>query len=46
MPAFSVAVKGCAELMKGKVWGRAVTVVARIHVLVGLLLAVSLLLAL
>ena len=41
--AFPVAVKGCAELMKGRAWERSVTVIARIHVLVGLLLAVSLL---
>ncbi len=44
--AFPLAVKGCWELMKGKAWNSSVTVVARIHVLVGLLLAVSLLLAL
>ncbi len=41
--ALPVAVKGCAELMEGKAWDNSVTVVARIHVLVGLLLAVSLL---
>jgi len=44
--AFPVAVKGCWELMKGKAWDSSVTVVARLHVLVGLLLAVSLLLRL
>jgi 1,4-dihydroxy-2-naphthoate polyprenyltransferase len=44
--AFPVAVKGCWELMKGKAWDASVTIIARIHVLVGLLLAVSLLLRL
>ena len=44
--AFPVAVKGCSELMKGQAWEKSVTVVARVHVLVGLLLAISLLLAL
>jgi 1,4-dihydroxy-2-naphthoate polyprenyltransferase len=44
--AFPVAVRACSELMKGKAWEKSVTVVARVHVLVGLLLAVSLLLAL
>jgi 1,4-dihydroxy-2-naphthoate polyprenyltransferase len=43
--AFPVAAKGCSDLMKGKSWDAAVTVIARIHVLVGLLLAVSLLLS-
>jgi 1,4-dihydroxy-2-naphthoate polyprenyltransferase len=42
--ASPVAVKGCSDLMKGKSWDASVTVIARIHVLVGLLLAVSLLL--
>jgi len=42
--ALPVAVKGCSELVKGKTWDSSVTVVARIHVLVGLLLAISLLL--
>jgi hypothetical protein len=32
--------------MKGKAWEKSVTLVARVHLLVGLLLAVSLLLAL
>lgn len=43
--AIPVAAKGCADLMTGVVWEKSVTVIARIHVLVGLLLAVSLLLA-
>ena len=42
--AFPLAVKGCSELMKGKAWETSVTVIARIHVLVGLLLTVSLIL--
>jgi 1,4-dihydroxy-2-naphthoate polyprenyltransferase len=42
--AFPVAARGCMELMDGKAWEKSVTVVARIHVLVGLLLALSLLL--
>jgi len=42
--ALPFAVKGCSELVKGRAWERSVTIVARIHVLVGLLLAVSLLL--
>jgi len=44
--AFPVAAKGCSELMRGKAWDKSVTVIARIHVLVGLLLTVSLLLRL
>jgi len=44
--AFPVALKGCSELMKGKKWEKSVTVIARIHVLVGLILAASLLLPL
>jgi len=44
--AFPVAVKGCSDLMKGKAWETSVAVIARIHVLVGLLLAVSLFLTL
>ena len=43
--ALPVAAKGCSDLMKGDAWDKSVTVIARIHVLVGLLLAVSLLLA-
>jgi 1,4-dihydroxy-2-naphthoate octaprenyltransferase len=42
--AFPVAVWGCMRLMEGRAWDQSVTVVARIHVLVGLLLALSLLL--
>lgn len=42
--AFPVAVKSCSQLLKGKAWDTSVTAVARIHVLVGLLLTVSLLL--
>ena len=42
--AFPVAVEGCWKLVRGDGWESAVTVVARIHVLVGLLLAASLLL--
>jgi len=42
--AFPVAARGCVELMGGKAWEKSVTVVARIHALVGLLLALSLLL--
>jgi 1,4-dihydroxy-2-naphthoate polyprenyltransferase len=42
--ALPVAVKGCSDLMKGKAWETSVTVIARIHVLVGLILTVSLLL--
>lgn len=41
--ALPVAAKGCADLMRGSSWEKSVTVIARIHVLVGLLLAVSLL---
>ncbi len=40
--ALPVAVKGGSDLMKGKSWERSVPIVARVHVLVGLLLAVSL----
>ena len=44
--ALPVAGKGCSDLLKGKAWDKSVTIIARIHVLVGLLLAVSLLLSL
>jgi 1,4-dihydroxy-2-naphthoate octaprenyltransferase len=44
--ALPVAVKACSELMQGKAWEKSVTVIARLHVLVGLLLTVSLLLRL
>lgn len=44
--ALPVAAKGCSDLLKGKAWDKSVTIVARIHVLVGLLLAVSLLVSL
>lgn len=44
--ALPVAAKGCSDLMKGNAWAKSVTVVARIHVLVGLLLAASLLVSL
>ena len=42
--AFPVALRGWMELIDGKAWEKSVTVVARIHVLVGLLLALSLML--
>jgi 1,4-dihydroxy-2-naphthoate polyprenyltransferase len=42
--ALPLAIKGCSDLMKGRAWETSVTVIARIHVLVGLILAVSLLL--
>lgn len=41
--ALPVAAKGCADLMRGGAWEKSVTLIARIHVLVGFLLAVSLL---
>jgi 1,4-dihydroxy-2-naphthoate octaprenyltransferase len=44
--ALPAAVKGCADLAKGKSWAESVTIVARVHILVGLLLTVSLLVAL
>jgi 1,4-dihydroxy-2-naphthoate polyprenyltransferase len=44
--AFPVAVKGCSRIVRGNAWEASVPLVARIHVLVGLLLAVSLLLSL
>jgi 1,4-dihydroxy-2-naphthoate polyprenyltransferase len=44
--ALPVAVKGCSDLLRGGAWDTSVTVIARIHVLVGLLLAVSLILTL
>jgi 1,4-dihydroxy-2-naphthoate octaprenyltransferase len=44
--ALPLAAKGCSEIMKGKAWERSVTIIARIHVLVGLLLTASLLLRL
>src|SRR6267143_3401966 len=42
--ALPVAVKGCSDLVKAKSWDASVTVIARTHTLVGLLLTVSLLL--
>lgn len=39
-----LAAKGCADLLAGRAWDSSVTVVARLHVVLGLLLAVSLLL--
>jgi 1,4-dihydroxy-2-naphthoate octaprenyltransferase len=42
--AFPVALRAWMELSDGKAWEKSVTVVARIHVLVGLLLALSLML--
>jgi 1,4-dihydroxy-2-naphthoate octaprenyltransferase len=42
--ALPVALKGCADLVKAKSWDASVTVIARVHILVGLLLTVSLLL--
>jgi 1,4-dihydroxy-2-naphthoate octaprenyltransferase len=44
--ALPVAAKGCSDLMKGEAWEKSVTVIARVHVLVGLLLTVSILLQL
>jgi 1,4-dihydroxy-2-naphthoate octaprenyltransferase len=44
--AFPVALKGCLDLMNGKAWETSVAIIARIHVLVGLLLAFSLILSL
>jgi 1,4-dihydroxy-2-naphthoate octaprenyltransferase len=41
--ALPAALKGCSDLMKGQAWERSVTIIARVHVLVGLLLGVSLL---
>jgi hypothetical protein len=37
-------VKGCADLVKAESWDASVTAIARMHILVGLLLTVSLLL--
>jgi 1,4-dihydroxy-2-naphthoate octaprenyltransferase len=42
--ALPVAVKGCADLVKAESWDASVTAIARMHILVGLLLTVSLLL--
>ena len=42
--ASPLAAKGCSDLLKGGAWDSSVTIVARVHVLVGLLLAASLLL--
>ena len=44
--AAPVAVKGGSDLIKGNAWDRSVPLVARVHVLVGLLLALSLVLKL
>jgi 1,4-dihydroxy-2-naphthoate polyprenyltransferase len=44
--ALPAAAKGCRDLLRGRAWDRSVPIIARIHVLVGLLLAASLLLSL
>jgi 1,4-dihydroxy-2-naphthoate polyprenyltransferase len=44
--ALPVAVKGLSRIASGKVWDASVTIVARLHVLVGVLLALSLFLRL
>ncbi|HUH99548.1 MAG TPA: UbiA family prenyltransferase [Nitrososphaerales archaeon] len=44
--ALPVAAKGCSDLARGKVWDESVTIIARVHILLGLLLAISVVLAL